>query len=244
MNLSKWIFKTIKEFALESAPNECCGFLLDIDNSIHIFKCKNSAEDSLNNFLISPKEYIKASLIGKILYSYHSHPSEKHSDNFTLLDKLNSIEHKIPMIVYNITNDKFSFFEDNHINSEYIGQPFEYNKNDCLSLVERFYEKEFKIQFIKRNRDENTIKDDPKIFIRNIDNYGFQELTDKEELKYGDIIITNSAFGPTHLMIFIGNNEILHHRIHGYSTTEIYSNLYKKNTVKRIRHKNNVNRPN
>lgn len=236
INLPSHIFKQIKKESLSNSPNECCGFLLEIDNKLSIFKCSNAADNKLHNFLISPQEYIKASNTGKIVYIYHSHPSETHDYSFSSLDKINSVGHKIPMILYNIHNDKFSIFDDNELELKYIGYPFEYNKHDCLSLVEEFYEKEFNIKLPKIDRDSKTLKETPNLMINNITYYGFNEINKEEKLKYGDILITNGKNGPSHLLIYVNNNQILHHPINSYSTICQYTNSHKDNTVKILRH--------
>lgn len=237
INLSKKIYKSIKSHALHVTPEESCGLLIETKEGLITFPCENAAEDKLNNFSITPKDYIIGSNMGNIIAYYHSHTSENHSKDFTIIDKLNSVNHKLPIIMYNTIDDKFSIFDEKEVNYKYIGAKFEYNKNDCLSLVERYYNDEFNIKLPIYERNDQTIEKNPLLFIENIENYGFQELDKNIELKNGDIIITNSIKGPTHLMIYIGNNNILHHRFGSFSTVEIYNNFYKQNTHLILRHK-------
>ncbi len=236
--LPKYILANIKRHSLSESPKESCGFVLKKNDKLICFECENMADDKFNNFLISPKEYIKACELGEISYIYHSHPSESHDYSFTSLDKINSVGHKTPMILYNVPNDKFSVFYENVLEIKYVGRFFEYNKNDCFSLVEEFYHNEFNIELIKKDRDYQTLKDNPNFIIDNISNYGFQEIDKKDKMKYGDVLITKGINGPSHLMIYINNNQVLHHPFNNYSTICQYSDYCKNNTIKVIRHKN------
>lgn len=234
INITKKNFIQMKNHAIQETPNECCGLLIDKSNSSIVFPCRNMADDKLNNFSINIKDYIKGSEMGNIKAFYHSHCSEAHINDFTLLDKLNSINHKLPMILYFLPNNEFKLFNENSINNEYIGKSFKYNESDCLSLVEKFYLQEFNIILPKEFRNDNWIKESPNRIIDNIQKFQFHEVND---LRFGDIIlIKNHTLYPSHLMIYLNNNQILHHRFQGYSTVETYSNFYKNQTNKYLRH--------
>ncbi|MEK6879623.1 MAG: hypothetical protein AABY22_08455, partial [Nanoarchaeota archaeon] len=71
------------------------------------------------NFSITPQDYLEASNAGKILYVYHSHTTEEYK-NFSDFDKINSVNHNIPYILYHIPSDTFSFFNDKELNSTEI----------------------------------------------------------------------------------------------------------------------------
>jgi proteasome lid subunit RPN8/RPN11 len=238
LNLSKKTFNLIKNHALTDNPNECCGLLVESGNYVHPYPCKNMADDKINNFSVSPYDYINASENSKIVGFYHSHCLKEQPNEFTLLDKLNSINHKLPLVLYYLPNDEFKIFNDKDVYSQYIGRRFSYNESDCLSLVQDFYSNEFDIKLPNKFRDEHWIRVNPREIIDNIPNFGFKELHVQENLKHGDIIISkNSTSAPAHLMIYLENNQVLHQKLNSYSTVEQYSNLYKENTYIRIRHK-------
>lgn len=237
INISKNIYLLIKRHAKQCFPAECCGLLVNSGDKYKIIPCQNISDDKLNSFIIAPKDYVLATKSGQIIAFYHSHTSKFHEKDFTILDKLNSINHKLPIIMYNFIDDQFKIFDESEIDYQYIGLKFQYNVNDCLSLVEKYYKNEFNIILPIYDRNENTIENNPYIFIENMEKYGFQEIDKNIELKNGDIIINNSLKGPTHLMIYVGNNQILHNKFNSYSTVELYNNLYKQYTYKIIRHK-------
>lgn len=236
-SIPRHIFLSIKKHATEEMPNECCGFVVNHAESTVIIKGENIAEDKTNNFCISPYSYLKAVKTGNIIYSYHSHTQEQHSNDFTLIDIVNSVEHRIPMILYDAPRNKFLVFSDNKVNDKYIGTPFQYNKHDCLSLVEKFYLNEFNLKLPIYERDSKTLSNNPNLMLENILSYGFVELDAQSPIKYGDVFITEGMFGPSHLMIYIGDNQILHHGYMQYSTVNQYTDAIKRNIVKITRHK-------
>jgi len=161
MYLNKKIYKEIKEHALKDYPNECCGFILEKDSKTISYPSKNIAEKKSNNFMINPIDYIKISNMGRIVGLYHSHC--QYDYNFSLLDKFTSSNHKIPFILYNVKIDKFDIYDKNDIYSDYIGIKFEYNKNDCFNLIEKFYKKELNIILDSYSRDDKWFDKVPNL---------------------------------------------------------------------------------
>ena len=69
-NLSK-LLPEIYDHVAKAAPMEGCGLIID-ENDPRFIPLKNmSAEE--NHFAIDPKEFVKYSMISKILYVVHSH---------------------------------------------------------------------------------------------------------------------------------------------------------------------------
>ena len=231
INLTKKIFNQIKNHSLKDNPKECCGLLVDNNKNLEIFKCKNIALDQENNFSINPEDYLKASLSGKIIAFYHSHCSEKNPNSFSILDKLNSIHHKLPIILYYIPTNEFKIFNSSKLDCEYIGRPFEFNVSDCFTLVRNFYEKEYNILLPDILRNDKWEKEDQNRIINNIEKYGFSLIKD-DALEFGDIILiyNTKRIAPSHFMIYLNNNQVLHHRFQGYSTIEHFGEEYRKQT--------------
>ena len=71
--------KTWQELALHHAkaslPEESCGLVIDVDNRIEYFPCKNIAIEGANSFTIDPEDYAKAEETGTVLHICHSHPN-------------------------------------------------------------------------------------------------------------------------------------------------------------------------
>lgn len=58
-----------------SLPEESCGLVIDVDNRIEYFPCKNIAIEGANSFTIDPEDYAKAEETGTVLHICHSHPN-------------------------------------------------------------------------------------------------------------------------------------------------------------------------
>ena len=56
----------------KEAPREGCGLIVQKDDKIKFISVENKSEDE-NSFYIDPKEYVRHSIISKILYVVHSH---------------------------------------------------------------------------------------------------------------------------------------------------------------------------
>ena len=102
----------IKSHSLESFPNECCGLVLSKEKESFVYKCKNIAKDTVRDFRIDPEDYLKGSLLGKVIGYYHSHTNE--NDKFSPLDKLISDQHELPLIMYYIKNNKFFVYGESN----------------------------------------------------------------------------------------------------------------------------------
>lgn len=244
INLNKKVLNQIKRHTILEAPKECCGLIYEKNDKIYVYNCKNIAANTLVNFKISYFDYLKASKLGNITAYYHSHCNEECSDDFTELDKLNSYNHRLPLILYYLPKDQFKVY--NGEQSKYLGVKFEWNKNDCINLVEKFYSEELKIDlnFSSEFRNDTWFQKHPTRIEDNFNKYGFSKIYNNfpgiKYLKYGDVItISYSKNEPiSHVMIYLNNNQILHQRINSYSTAEIYNNTLKQLTSSILRHKN------
>ncbi len=238
INLSKKILTQIKNHAEECNPNECCGLLIESNQEINIINCENQAEDKLNNFVLSPLSYLNSSKTGKIVAFYHSHCLDEHPNDFTLFDKLNSLNHHLPLILYYLPKNEFKVFDGNKDDKflKYIGIPFQYNTNDCLNLIEQFYKNELNIILPKIFRDKDWFEKNPKTVDDNMKKFDFTIVED--DLKYGDIILMKKLGSNdiSHLAIYIGQNQMLHQKYESYSLVELYDQSHKNFTVGKIRH--------
>ena len=87
----------------KEAPREGCGLIVQKDDKIKFISVENKSEDE-NSFYIDPKEYVRHSIISKILYVVHSHymqdcrPSEH--------DKYNSKALGIPYLIVSYPEKK------------------------------------------------------------------------------------------------------------------------------------------
>lgn len=197
--------------------------------------------------MLDPLDYLKYSDNGKIIGFYHSHPV---GNDFSQLDKHNSSAHNLPLVLYHIPSDNFKIFDNDISKNQYIGRPFVFNSMSCFSFIRDFYREEFSINipnfhesgipYLNKSIDKAKIRKSMDIIsdiFDNLSKYDFEEAI--EPLKYGDIICIHSSglVFPIHFLIYIDNNEILHHKYNSYSTVEQYGSEYKSKVYKIFRHR-------
>lgn len=56
-------------------PEESCGLVLDVDDRLEYYPCKNIAIEGANSFTIDPEDWAKAEETGTVLHICHSHPN-------------------------------------------------------------------------------------------------------------------------------------------------------------------------
>ena len=143
MFVDDYIKSEIKKHSLSDIENECCGLVVfsSKDKVNIVFPCENKAKQRDSRFSICPKDYLKASSLGKIIAMYHSHPKQA-LDGFSELDKIQSSGHRLPSILYNIERDKFLLFEPEEYQDPYVGRAFRIGTQDCFTLLTDYYKNE------------------------------------------------------------------------------------------------------
>ena len=224
--------KEIIEHFLDVYPEEGCGILLNKRGKLVWIPCENVAEDKENNFEISSKDYIKASLSGDIHAIVHSHPdaSAKLSD----ADKTISNFLEIPFIVFSIPELEKVEHTPEKVRNPLLGRKYEFGKNDCYSLVRDYYEQEYGIKLPSIPFVDDWWEKGINYFDDLFESFGFVEV---EEPKIGDMIIFKVRSNvPNHCGIYIEEGNFLHHAEHRLSCREsLYSHNWIKNVHRYIR---------
>jgi proteasome lid subunit RPN8/RPN11 len=201
---------------------ESCGLIIKNNDSYQFIPCKNTAKDRVNNFIIDPLDYLKASRIGDIDCCVHSHIKDV---SFSNEDINNSFNNNLNYLLYNIKKDRFYFFDIKKYRSyqKYTNLDFRLGKSDCASLIYDFYKQHLNIEVPTRpiigdcnsyeelkNKNlhiwnDNLYKDNINMF------YIFKPKT-FEDLKAFDIIVFDHPKEkiPVHGAIYIDNELILH----------------------------------
>jgi proteasome lid subunit RPN8/RPN11 len=89
-----------KQHALEVEPDECCGVVV---NGQYV-PCRNLADDPKEDFVMDPRDYAKALLLGNIEAVVHSHPK---GGEASPLDKRVCDLIKVPFYIYLVPYDKW-----------------------------------------------------------------------------------------------------------------------------------------
>jgi proteasome lid subunit RPN8/RPN11 len=235
MKLTKQVKNEIRKHALEEAPRECCGFLVEEEGEeLVAHRARNSALDP-NLFRCSPNDYLTAAEKGRVVSVYHSHTNSNQS--FSEFDKFNSLCHEISFVLH--CTDTNSFVQYDPAQSDfhkYIGRTFEIGKTDCYALVRDFYREELGITLRDYERKEDWKSNLDKLFDPNFKREGFSEVDALE--KYDCILFgfRKNTFSA-HIAVYLGNGLMLHQPDKSCSRIEELSSRYNKFTKHIIRHK-------
>jgi len=241
-----------KKHALANIYQEICGLIINVDDNLEYFACKNAALKKINNFSIDPIDYLKAEAKGKIVGCFHSHIKDA---SFSFRDIINSFAHNITYYLYNLKKDKFYIFdpEQNQKYFKYLNLQYENGVQDCHILLKNFYFNELNLNIDIKNTPERKgiryedLKEN-KEHMWSLDKYqdeyirnGFEIFFPKkiEDLKVFDVLVL-AGFEkgiPTHGALFLENDMILHQRYNFISTLESFRKAHFKYIVYCLRHK-------
>ena len=238
MTLSLSIKNKIREHALEEAPRECCGIIV---NNVKVMRCRNVAPKPMDHFSLNPLDYMKASREGDINAIYHSHLDE---EKFSPNDIINSQTHEINYILYNIKNNAFSEFDPSIKKTSIHSTSFKTGISDCMTLVINYYKENFDIDLSDLNflrMKEDWSERDPlliqKIIELNRANHSdlFEEVDFLETtLQKHDIISLEyiKGKGACHTAVYVGSGNIFHHPRGKYPIVERLTESFRKRVKK------------
>ena len=219
--------KDIIQHFLGVYPEEGCGLLLNKRGKLIWVPCENIAEDKENNFEISPKDYIKASLSGDIHAIVHSHPDA--SAELSEADKTMSNFLQIPFVVFSIPDLEKVEHTPEKLRNPLLGREYEFGKRDCYSLVRDYYQQEYDIVLPAIPFIDNWWEKDLNYFDDLFESFGFVEV---EEPKIGDgILFKIMSNVPNHCGVYIGEGRFMHHAIHRLSCRD---SLYSHNWINKV----------
>lgn len=230
--IDKKIKNFIKKQALDNSPNECCGFIVEDNNSFKALACNNISNDKINNFEIASVDYLKIKNKYRILYIYHSHTND--NSDFSIKDKSCSESLNLPIILYHINSDQFKIYEPINFTQDYIGNHFELGKYDCFTLIHRYLREQLNVN-IEYSKNFNNLLEANKLIENFLENnyekdYSFSRIQNLDVLKKNDVLLMNFNTGK-HFAIYLDQNKILHQPIFGFSKIENYCNFYRRHTV-------------
>lgn len=237
------IKKQIKAHSLEDPSVECCGILFfnEALKRLETLKSPNLSATKESTFSLSPAHYLKASLMGKIVAVYHSHPE---GEDFSEFDLSNSELNKVKYILYCIQSDTFKEYTPNGYENPYYGREFSLGTQDCFTLLQEYYRKELNVNIKNYYRGEDWLENNPDCYQRYYKNEGFETVQEGpveslSALKKHDGLLMKilGKKNPTHAGIYIGDGLILHHQLNCYSRVEPYGQAFRNRTTHVVRHK-------
>jgi proteasome lid subunit RPN8/RPN11 len=228
-----------KEEALNHAkkdyPRESVGLLLNVKGKEKYFACNNLAIETEEDFVLDPRDYVKAEDTGQIIAVIHSHP--KTAPRPSQADLISCEHTKMRWYIVNPSTEEWGYCEPTGYKHPLLGRVWVWGMTDCWALVVDWYKEEKGI--ILKDYDRSMT---PLEFLKNplfekyAEDTGFIELKPDEALQTGDVLLM-SIMHPTlnHVAIFLGDM-VLHHLRDRLSCKEPYSEWLLKCTGKRYRY--------
>jgi uncharacterized repeat protein (TIGR04076 family) len=90
-----------KEHALQQAPREACGVVVDGQ----YWRCRNIADNPEQDFVLNPCDYAVAALFGAVEAVVHSHPMGGRASKADIKACCGT---KVPWHIYSMPEDKWS----------------------------------------------------------------------------------------------------------------------------------------
>lgn len=220
-----------KRHSIQNINEESCGLVFQKDDILYYLGAKNIAENRKNNFAIDPYAYLHAATTGKVIACFHSHIK---NTSFSWSDINNSFKLNLPYYLYNIKQDSMSYFSPSECKNykKYLYLKFDYGKNDCFSLIRNFYKNELDIEMSDPAQDRATKYIPPEnclVWSRekykewaNENSLVDMDANNISQLKKYDILVFDgfNKGEPSHGMIYIGNELVLHHPFNDISKIE------------------------
>ena len=238
MRLTKKIKEKIKEHAMKEAPRECCGLIVSNGKDVGVLPCNNNSSRPEHHFVISPRDYVRASSAGKIEAIYHSHPDGP--AEFSLADQQNYNATKERFILYSVKDDKFCDSLEQE-NSDLLGRSFKLGETDCMNIAMDYYRNKFKIKSTYEEvwpSDNYYFNEDGKINIKKVIErikYFNFSLVKNEEPKEHDLLVLKAVgpkdIWPCHLSIHVGHDKVLMQTNKRKSGLIDYEPVVKKNLL-------------
>jgi cell wall-associated NlpC family hydrolase len=117
-----------------------------------------------------------------------------------------------------------------------VGKPFELGKQDCFSAFKDIYKQNFNIDVPDFARPTDWNSDNLDLIGKLYPMVGM-EIVEGWDLRPGDVLAT--AIGtskPNHLVIYVGDNTIFHHKTNALSCAESWRPFWKMVTCYVLRH--------
>jgi proteasome lid subunit RPN8/RPN11 len=226
----------IAKHAKNEYPRECCGL---ITKSGHCVPCENISVKPETHFVISQEE--KKQVIedfGELWGYYHSHPN---GGDLSEKDKWIAAKLQINCILY--SENQIKIHSPGIFDVPYLGRPFVLGILDCLTLVIDYYRRELNIRIedfehpsrCVENWDNLPVNFAGNLYLSNFFiNQGFVRV---DKPKRHDILLNYWGLkAPSHCLIYLRDNLVMHHPPGLDSKTEEYAKIKKRTSVI-LRHK-------
>lgn len=234
---------TMREAGVRAYPKEACGVIVAAGKKAVVIECRNVSPEPKGQFIIDPQDYTAAADRGEIIGIWHTHPdfSSEASD----ADRVGCENSELPWFILGLHKgdsgfwfDELSMIEPCGFEMPYVGRPFAMGVLDCYTMLTDFYEREFGVEITDYPRIEASGRMGFTYFTERYEGEGFVSVMGQEP-KLGDVFFTQSESSPVpdHILIYIGNDTVMHHAIGRLSRRETYGgSVWQQRTTHHLRH--------
>lgn len=188
-----------------SSSDEVCGLIID---GARLWRCRNVHPDPTRNFRIADRDWLEAEAAGEITAVFHSHPEPKLV--LSGADRTAQLATGIDWWLSS-TGTLRKFRPVPHL----LGRRFIHGETDCYTLFRDAYHLSG-IDLPDFERTSGWWLRGENLYLKNIAANGFHEVG-FDSIQPGDVIIRRAfpESDPCHAMVWLGDNTILHHEVHG-----------------------------
>ena len=228
MKISKQVEEDVLAHAAATAPYECCGLVLRVGGTQVYQPCGNVAADPTAHFEIAADDWIQAENVGEIVAVVHSHPSGEWF--LSGADRQMQVQQGLAWLLV-VDGGIRAFRSCPHLR----GRVFDYGVYDCFTLIRDAYHLAG-IEFRDHPRTDMDADAAADSFVRYLPDGGFKQVLDGS-VQVGDVVLTAMGGHANHAMLYLGNQEVLHHAYGQLSRRERYGAFWQDHTHSVWRHR-------
>ena len=226
LEMTKSVQAAILAHAAKEAPQECCGLIVQAGGEQLYRPCGNVAADPSARFEIATLDLIEVSDQGDVCAIVHSHPQGE--PWLSGADRQMQAANGLPWVL--AVSGSLKVFEPvPHLR----GRVFEYGRFDCYSLLaDAYHLAGIDLPPVRRG----DIDDDAAQgrFLALAEKAGFARV---RELQPGDVVLTEFDGLASHVLLYLGNSEMLHHAFGQLSRRDGYGPYWQRHTHSIWRHR-------
>ena len=226
----------VRELARKTPKEEICGFIVATDFGEEIYPTKNVSSQPTRGFEISAEEFVRASKGGRIVATYHSHPSNSVSPSD--IDKRTCYRSGLPMLIVSSISGQSEWVKPESDDFKLEGRIFAYGVFDCYELVRDYYRLKLGIDLPVIASEEGWWNRGQNLFLENVTRCNLVEVPGPTRREH-DILLLQYLLRvkvPHHLAVYVGDSEILHQPMHQFSGRTLYGNSWRLRTRHTLRH--------
>lgn len=221
-DVSEEITAAIQQHALESYPNESCGFITE-DGYVPV---DNISTDPTNRFQVAAADFLTYKNARAFV---HSHPvadafdvNRYRSGFYPFCPSGDDMKAQIAAgMVFGIvvtdgqmTNAPF-YWGDFILDEPIYDRPFRHGVDDCYSIIRKWFWQNRGIKLPDFARDPDWWNRDDDLYLKNFPGVGFHRMGALEQPQEGDCgliqIGTRSVQSINHAFVYLGDGTICHH---------------------------------